>query len=479
MLETKSDFQSAEEWAIRYCPLKHRRGKSECVGGTLFDVGGEDLKFVTRMDKEFVWSVFNNGCFDYIENGLDSGAIGYLVSDNPVRFAEISTKFAIGYDQIDWNVFERVQEDGHLAVEDDESIEGLNGSVEDFDVESEMPESGTVEMSAEISRENASLVKAESHPAASEGSGMQMDTGEGATDETSVSSEPVFVAEPVSWPVESVPDLDTCKEDRETEETILAAEPVKGAPVEVGRSESSQLPEAIASYPGVVMESAQSVDAESYESDPAEKAEVAVDGFAGELPTTEPEPIDEQPQCETVDSMPEEQAQGHAPSGEYESAEERNAQHAGETVATVDGNEYAGVGAAPAESNGEAGSSDDFSYAPVEPVCGEDGAPEQFTYETEAPDEDQYAPSDQYREHQWAEPAPRQPVAMRQIPIGREAAQRDRETYGPWPDSVPCTSCRGNGFYAGIQMSGIGCDKCDERGWNPAPGAPIEIPVYA
>ncbi len=479
MLETKADFQSAEEWAFRYRPLKHGRGADECVGGTLFDVEGEDFKFVARMDKEFVWSLFNNGHFDYIENGLNSGAIGYLVSDNPVRFAEISTKFAIGYDQIDWNAFERAQEDGHLAIEDDESSEGLNGGVGDFDVENETPESGTAEQLAEISGENVPFVEAESYPATPEGSAVRFDVGEGATDEASVSTEPVSVAETVSWSFESVPDLDTRKEDCETEEIIPAAEPVEGAPAEEGRSGSNQFPEAIASYPGDVMESVLPVDAESYESDPTKKAEVADDRFAGELPITEPEQIDAQPECEIVDSMPEEQAQGSASAGEYESAAQRNPQHAVEVVATIDGNEHAGIGTTPAGHNGEDGSGDDFSYAPVVPVWGEEGLPEQDTYETDGAVEAQYAPADQYGEHQWAEPAPLQPVGMRQIPIGREAALLDRETYGPWPESVTCTSCHGNGFYAGIQMSDIGCDKCDERGWNLAPGAPIEIPVYA
>ncbi len=64
----------------------------------------------------------NNGHFDYIKNGLDSGAIGYLVSDNPARFSEISTKFVVGYDQIDWKAFERLQEGGCIWLSGGDSV---------------------------------------------------------------------------------------------------------------------------------------------------------------------------------------------------------------------------------------------------------------------------------------------------------------------------------------------------------------------
>ncbi len=80
--------------------------------GTLFDRHGEDRKFVNRMEREFIWSVCHNGYFEYVQAGIhnDSNVIGYLVTDNPVLFADLNSKFAIGFPMIDWNTFERCGE---------------------------------------------------------------------------------------------------------------------------------------------------------------------------------------------------------------------------------------------------------------------------------------------------------------------------------------------------------------------------------
>jgi hypothetical protein len=82
-------------------------------------------------------------------------------------------------------------------------------------------------------------------------------------------------------------------------------------------------------------------------------------------------------------------------------------------------------------------------------------------------------------EESYTEPPQEEPIGMRKLPIGLEEAKKDHDTYGPWPEAVECGSCCGNGYFAGIRMCDIDCETCDGRGWNPATGSPLEIPIYA
>lgn len=98
-------FENAADWARRYRPIRKPNGSNTRCGGTVFGQSHEDRQFLGRIDPEFIWTLCSyKGVFEYIQAGRRSGAdvVGYLVTDDPVLFADRNTRFAIGWDTIDW-----------------------------------------------------------------------------------------------------------------------------------------------------------------------------------------------------------------------------------------------------------------------------------------------------------------------------------------------------------------------------------------
>ncbi len=166
MSKTRENFKDAADWEKKYRPIRHGTGTRVRSNGTLFDRQGEHRRFVITMEREFVWSVFHNGFFEYIQAGLhkDSDVVGYLVTDNPVLFADLASKFAIGYHMIDWPAFEHrgVLE---LATEEVLDIGDVTAVRQEIEVPGEQPAASVQKVEAElVGEEIASGCKDEKAP---------------------------------------------------------------------------------------------------------------------------------------------------------------------------------------------------------------------------------------------------------------------------------------------------------------------------
>jgi len=453
-LETRSDFQSAEVWAKIYRPIKQRNRVDKRVGGTLFDASGVDGAFVARMDKEFVWSVFNAGFFDYVQNGLAEDAVGYLVSDNPVLFKDLNIKFAIGYDDIDWGDFDQFQE-AMVTVDDNYSAAQLDDDIESVDASVEAPvDPDGCEPGIEPVVEEPEIVAVEG----------------GSTNFESLPVEPVRAREqpaPEAAALDQVTHYDAEARGLDTLDAAHAytAEIAGNSadPVVV----DDQVALASPYLPGV-----DGCDPFA-ESDPGAdcREEVVLVDVAGDIQSVATQQIEleiahapEQPATEAL-SVPEDTI------CEPDRAQVYDLDANAEPVHECDEPEHL-----PDDESAEPFSLDTSSFAPAEP----DAEVEEVSVasavceqEAEAVDEEPDLSADR-------EPDPLatpDPLIMRELPVGWEAAQIDFETYGAWPNSVLCQSCQGTGFFAGIRISEIGCPLCDERGWKPPEGTPHEIPV--
>ncbi len=481
IIETKADFQSADEWSKKYRPLKQKGGDGirDLLGGTMHDAYGAGRAYVNRAGVEFAWAVLNNGFFDYLQNGFHAEAVGYLVTDNPVRYTDEKTRYAVEFDHIDWTSFEHFQNTGEgpgaeVAVEDP-------ASSEEEPAAAETPSVGVVAESAQ-SQDQVPEYSTELEEVEHE-----------AQAEAVVEVDPRLFA-PVETPqedFEAVPESvrNIWPSAHEATEHHPAYRHVEAVVEEPGgqAAEHGSVEDMLASYPGIAPE-AETVseveeepvlaegEAATYAEPENEDEELVADGYAGvaSVETSwETQPIEPSAEAgyETATYAPVESAEEYLPSGEYEGAEERQAQYVGESLADTE--------AVPAGTATEG--AQEYAYTPEQEPGEAVDEPEHGAYATEYPAvaEPQHVTEESYYGSEWTEAAPPEPIGFRQIPIGREAAQADYEAYGYWPEAVECTGCRGNGYYAGIAMSEIGCERCDERGWNPPEGGPKEIPVYA
>jgi hypothetical protein len=432
MLETKSDFQSAEEWAKKYRPLKRSGNRPARVGGTLFDdLTGTEGKFIRSEERQFVWSVFSNGYFEFIQNGLIQGAVGYLLSDNPELTKDQGLKFAIGYDSIDWNAFERFQ-NGETMVAEEAKAEEIADRL-DHDNEAEHDDS-----EEDVTVEPAAVAVFDE-------------------DETAVTESPIQEIESL----EAVP-----LEGVHHEPGALSESPDK--------TEEEALTE-IAAETEVIEDERSSAE---YEYPPAEHyyqegtyLETEPIAVAPVEPVAE-EYSDEVQPDDTLQAGPEASYNPPAVIPEVESVEDPHYDPLVTEVAPASAEEY------PETEKHTVEVLEELPYSLVEPTTSD------IEPGPQAPEEYQHAPEAIAEEpQQWAiesvveDPAPEPQALVRQLPFDYEAARLDYDIYGEWPGATQCKSCCGSGFYAGITMTGIGCPDCAERGWNPPPGSPHEIPV--
>jgi hypothetical protein len=149
MSETRENFKDAADWEKKYRPIRRGTGTRVRSNGTLFDRQGEHRRFVITMEREFVWSVFHNGFFEYIQAGLhkDSDVVGYLVTDNPVLFADLTSKFAIGYHMIDWTALAHRGEPG---CEEPMDLGDVSAVTRIIDAPSEMPAASVQKVEVEL-----------------------------------------------------------------------------------------------------------------------------------------------------------------------------------------------------------------------------------------------------------------------------------------------------------------------------------------
>lgn len=106
---SRKSFRAAAEWAATYQPVRRKAGGPIHAGGTLFGLGKSDQSFLLTVDREFIWTVFSASSIEYIVAGKRKGAnvLGYLVTDNPVLLREVNRRWAIDYERIDWDEWER------------------------------------------------------------------------------------------------------------------------------------------------------------------------------------------------------------------------------------------------------------------------------------------------------------------------------------------------------------------------------------
>lgn len=383
--EEAPEFRSAEEWAEQYQPVKKDIGIRDCLGGTLFDPFGEGRQYVGRMGEVFVWAVLNNGYFDYVQNGFSADALGYLVSDNPVRFTDAETKFVIGYEEIDWEVFARLRESGATAALDDNPEESTDGAADEPDAGADLDKPFPPEDAASIS----AAADGYAEPAPIDHAPVVED----ATDAAPAEEVPDEIAEEARCAHgEALPDTGLAANIEEEPEQAVMAPPVAFA------QELESPPTDTASV-DAKNDFAEGVNPSEYKPDVYTEVSTAIEAQQIETDLSEDEPP-------------------------------------GVTATST-------------------------------------------SMESECPDEGQQ-PMAEDPDSGWVEEPPaKEPVGVRRLPIGSEDVQLDLEAYGAWPNAVACKACRGNGCFAGIEMCGIDCDGCDGRGWNPAPGAPREIPIYA
>lgn len=425
-LETKSDFRSGEEWAKNYRPIKRSGDRPARVGGTLFDdLSGTEGKYVHQMDREFVWSVFSNGYFEYIQNGLTTGAIGYLVSDNPERFKDQHLRFAIGYDGIDWDAFERFQNGGSTVVE----------------------EANTEEFEADGDNLDGSIEAVTAEPVA-DPVGDEVE----AADREPLTQDSEALA---ALPEPEAADLPVAP--HETEEEALTAIAIDSAVAEEEHSSAEyEYPPAEPHYPGVAWH-------DPYlETDPAavEPVEPLAEVYSGEVQPDETQQSEPDVSYDLPTAEPETETVEHSPIEEYVEGESHHEFSSSQVESS-----YGEFEQVPALVQPEQEYQDPSECEP----------PTEYQNVQEAIAE---APQQRLAEPVVLEPEPAPPqVLIRELPFGYEAARLDFDIYGGWPGAFQCKSCRGNGFYAGVRMCGIECPDCVGRGWNIPHGSPHEIQV--
>jgi hypothetical protein len=118
------------------------------------------------MEREFVWSVFQNGDFEYIQAGRhnDSNVVGYLVTNDPVLFADLKSKFAIGSETFASKTFEQRGE-AALATPEVLAIDEVTVAEPEIEIPVEQPAVSIQKLDAELAcTEIASCGKEEKSP---------------------------------------------------------------------------------------------------------------------------------------------------------------------------------------------------------------------------------------------------------------------------------------------------------------------------
>jgi hypothetical protein len=403
MGETRQNFKNADDWEKKYRPMMHGHGIRVRNNGTLFDRQGEDRKFVHRMEREFIWSVFHNGVLEYIQAGRhnDSNVVGYLITDNPVLFADLNSKFAIGYHAIDWNAFEHPSEP-KLATE--EVIDGGNVTVP------------VPEILAPAEQSAASVEKVEAEPACPEmapGGEDKKSQVPAIGEKKDKAANPVMrlvgsfrrktednrpipaskaVEDPCAVPV-SVPDAPT---------------PQEPVPARVVAPLPPEMPPAVTTTPAPIPATAQAPRPARPAAAPKPKPRFARPKLSplpfpqlAPLSTPGPDPLPTPPPKPVI-----------------------------VTAATVN--------------------------IQVKPTLPQAKPPTATPAADPLPSPDTSAAA-----------ATAVQVRVRYLPIGTDAAKLDLQVYGPWPHATECKDCCGTGNFAGVIVGLIACECCEGRGWNP------------
>jgi len=417
MSETPADYKDAIDWEKKYCPIKRGNGVRLRNNGTLFDLQGEDRKFINRMDPEFIWSVFDNGSFEYIQAGKrnDRNVIGYLVTDNPVFFADLDTKFAI-----DSKTIERggVAE---FAIEDARDTGDVIAAAPEIEAPTEQPSAKVLEVTPEL----ASVDVAPNHREVKSPTPSSAATKKDRT------------PNPVTRLVSSF--LRKTREKR-TMQTSRAAEELSAVPVAPPETPVSPSPTpALLSAPVPPQMS----------------------------PTIAPTPVPN-PEPVAVPSAPEAQQEVAPMATRISVAVSAPEPQERPPAITPDPTPIPGAASVPALSRPVLVSRP--RPRPTRPKTAELSFPLFAPSSTPAPDP-RPAPDTSVAAAKAVE------VRVRYLPFGIDATKLDRQVYGPWPNAVVCKDCKGTGYSSGIVVGLIACNECDGRGWNPPYGGATEITV--
>jgi hypothetical protein len=342
----------------------------------VFGHSHEDRQFLGRIDPEFIWTLCNyKGVFEYIQAGRQSGAdvVGYLVTDDPVLFADRNTRFAIGWDTIDW--------------------ECLNEGTAPVPVHQQPEQESPQEVPAS----------------------------------------PALVFRPVEhmlgkvfrkpFPISDHGQPDAIHEGRKN-----------FRPLDRGESPSPGF------SAGPEREAVATVSEDTLPVHPSDTLSREVDQPTTVAPQSSRQP---RPQRPKPLNMPKSLPIPSMAPPETPAPDPKPKQH---SVQPAD------------------------MQLPVTQEVKPDPIPLSSAPppETPAPDpKPKVAPVSQ---------KPRKTVT-RYLPIGRDQARLDLACFGVWPRSTPCTHCRGTGFLADVHRGQLECDRCDGRGWNPAPDDPLEYQV--
>lgn len=442
MDETRQDFKDADDWAHKYRPIVHGLGIGLRSNGTLFDLQGEDRKFVNRMEREFIWSVFHNGSLEYIQAGRhhDSSVVGFLVTDNPVLFADLNFRFAIGPHAIDWNAFEQPAEQTPAAQATIDSS-SFSPAAPEIKAPIEQPASNVYTLEADLARpEVVSVSNEELAPAP-----------ELKTKENKASNSMKRL-------------LGSFRRKAVDNQNIPSSKPVEipfNAPAVVAPPEIPPEP-----LPAPVMTSL-----------PLGRQTCPLPATAPVL-SVGPGPVPERDFGNPFPEMPPAIASATAPASDGKPAPKP----ARPASIRRPRSRFARPKPVPQPFLQLAPSSTpapDPLPTPIPiPVPAITAAtillkPKATIRITAAP-----APTpaaDPLPSPDTSAAAKAMQVRVRYLPIGPDAAKLDLQVYGPWPMTTDCKDCGATGYSAGIVIGLVPCEGCEGRGWNPPPGAPDEI----
>jgi len=447
MDETRQDFKDADDWAHKYRPIVHGLGIGLRSNGTLFDLQGEDRKFVNRMEREFIWSVFHNGSLEYIQAGRHNGSsvVGFLVTDNPVLFADLNSKFAIGPHAVDWNAFEQPGKQKPAAQE---TIDPGNVSPATPEIKA-LPE----ELPPIVDKLDADPARLEAVPVSNEqlapAPGLKMEVSKtsnsmkrlfGSFRRKAVDNQKIPVGKPVEVPC--------------TAPAVIAPSDDLLAP-----------PEPV---PSPVMASL-----------PPERQPYPLPETAP-VPAADPVPVPERGLASPFPEMPPAIASATAPASD----EKPIPKPARPVAVPRPRSRFARPKPVPQPFQQLAPSSTpapDPLPTPIPiPVPAITAATillkPKATIRVAAPPAPTPA-ADPLPSPDTSAAAKAMQVRVRYLPIGPDAAKLDFQVYGPWPMTTDCKDCGATGYSAGIVIGLVPCEECEGRGWNPPPGAPDEIVI--